>query len=122
VSSPAARGPVPVERSRALGVLGGVLAFTVGFAIAGVAVLLGHGGTPPYLVGLSIGLVGIGLVGFFYHRGAAALPEARLWSPTLLRPLAEALGLPAVPVIAVLYLFGAVGVVGNLLVPMVLRG
>jgi hypothetical protein len=102
-------------------VLAGLLAFTLGFAVAGVAVLLGRGGEPPYLVGISIGLVGVGLVGFFYHRGSVELPQARLWTPTLLRAVIEPLGLPVVPVLAVLYTLGAVGVVGNLLVPLATR-
>jgi hypothetical protein len=114
-------GPAALERGRAVGLLGGLLAFAAGFAVAGVMVLLGRGGTPPYLSGICLGLVGIGLVGYFYHRGAAALPQARLWSPVLLRAVLAPLGLPAAPAIAVLYLLGAVGVIGNLVVPLARR-
>jgi len=110
--------PVPVERGRALGILGGLLAFVVGFAAAGVLVMLGRGGAPPYVVGICLGLVGMGVVGFFYQRGSVELPQARLWSPVLLRAVIAPLGLPAVPVLAVLYVLGAIGVVGNLLIPL----
>ena len=113
--------PVPVERGRALGVLGGLTAFVVGFAVAGVLVMLDRGGTPPYVVAISLGLVGIGLVGYFYQRGNAEMPQARLWSPVLLRAVITPLGLPVVPVIAALYVLGAIGVVGNLLIPLSTR-
>ena len=84
-------------------------------------VLLRRGGTPPYLSGICLGLTGIGLVGFFYHRGAVALPRARLWSPVLLRAVLAPLSLPPAPVIAVLYGLGAVGVLGNLVAPLTRR-
>jgi hypothetical protein len=113
--------PVPVERGRALGVLGGLTAFVVGFAVAGAMVMLDRGRTPPYVVGICLGLVGMGLVGYFYQRGTAELPQARLWSPVLLRAVIAPLGLPVVPVIAVLYVLGAVGIVGNLLIPLSAR-
>ena len=96
--------------------LGGLFAFTLGFAVAGVLVMAGQGGSPAYLSGISLGLVGIGLVGFFYHRGAAQLPQAKLWSPELLRAVIGPLNLPPVPVIAVLYALAAIGVLGNVVV------
>jgi hypothetical protein len=101
-----------------VGVLGGLLAFTLGFAVAGVSVLAGAGGGPLYLAGVGIGLAGVGVVGFFYHRGTVQLPQAKLWSPRLLRALVQPLNLPAGPVIGVLYVLGAVGLVGNLLIPL----
>ncbi|HEY6798731.1 MAG TPA: hypothetical protein VI248_28980 [Kineosporiaceae bacterium] len=113
--------PAPLERGRALGLLAGLLAFAAGFALAGAMVLVDRGGTPPYLSGICLGLVGMGLVGFFYHRGSVALPQARLWSPVLLRVVVAPLGLPVVPVIALLYLLGAVGVIGNVIVPLTRR-
>lgn len=113
--------PAPVERGRALGVLAGLLAFTGGFAVAGVLVSAGLGSTPPYLVAVTAGLVGIGVIGFFYHRGAVQFPRARIWSPVLLRVVISALGLPVVPVIAALYALAATGVVGNLLLPALTR-
>jgi hypothetical protein len=63
----------------------------------------------------------VGLVGFFYHRGTVALPQAKIWTPTMLRAVVGALELPAVPFIVVLYVLGGIGVIGNLLVPLLLR-
>jgi hypothetical protein len=101
-------------------VLIGLIAFTAGFAVAGLMVLAGRGGRPVYLVGVTVGLVGVGLVGFFYHRGTVALPQAKIWTPTLLRVVVGALELPAMPFIAALYVLGGIGVFGNLLVPVLL--
>lgn len=84
-------------------------------------VLTGYGSTPPYYVAITVGLVGVGLIGYFYHRGSVTLPAARIWSPVLLRAVTGALGLPAAPVIGVLYVLAGVGVVGNLLVPLIHR-
>jgi len=104
-----------------MALLGGLLAFTLGFAVAGVVVLTHVGGGVAYLVGICLGLVGIGLVGFFYHRGTAALPDARLWSPLLVRALTGPLSLPALPVLVTLYALGVVGLLGNLVIPMARR-
>lgn len=114
--------PVPLERGRAVGVLSGLVAFTAGLAAAAVLVLTGLGSTPPYYVAITVGLVGVGLVGYFYHRGSVALPAAKIWSPVLLRAVIDPLGLPAAPVIGVLYVLAAVGLVGNLLIPLLSRG
>lgn len=113
--------PVPLERGRAVGLLSGLVAFTGGFAVAGVLVLIGLGSTPPYHVAITIGLVGVGLIGFFYHRGSVALPEARIWSPVLLRSVIAPLGLPGRPVMVILYALAGVGLVGNLIVPVLVR-
>jgi hypothetical protein len=112
----------PLERGRAAGLLTGLAAFAIGFAAAGVLVLAGAGGSPGYLISVTVGLVGVGLVGFFLHRGTVPLPEgAKLWSPGLLRVVLEPLGLPARPVILLLYLLTAIGLIGNLVVPLLLR-
>lgn len=120
-SSASAPLPVPLERGRAAGVLAGLIAFTAGFAAAALLVLAGYSRTPPYLVAVTVGLVGIGLVGYFYHRGTVSLPQASIWSPTLLRAVTAALNLPAVPIIAVLYVLAGIGLFGNLVVPVLLR-
>jgi hypothetical protein len=114
--------PVPLERGRAVGLLSGLVAFTAGFAASAVLVLAGYGSTPPYHVAITVGLVGVGLIGYFYHRGTVALPAARIWSPVLLRAVISPLGLPAALVIGVLYVLAGVGLVGNLLVPLLGRG
>jgi hypothetical protein len=113
--------PVPLERGRAAGLLAGLIAFTAGLAAAALLVLAGYGSTPPWLVAITIGLVGVGLIGFFYHRGNVALPSGRIWSPAVLRAVVTSLDLPATPIIAVLYGFGVIGVLGNLVVPLLLR-
>ena len=115
------RRPVPLERGRAAGVLAGLVAFTAGFAAAGLLVVGGHGSTPPWSVAVFVGLVGIGATGFFLHRGNVALPDRPVWSPAVIRAVVESLDLPAVPFIAVLYVFGAIGVLGNLVVPLLRR-
>jgi hypothetical protein len=103
-------------------VLSGLVAFTAGLAVAAVLVLTGFGSTPPYYVAITVGLVGVGLIGFFYHRGTVALPAAKIWSPVLLRAVIGPLGLPVGPVIAVLYVLAVVGLAGNLVVPLLSRG
>ena len=103
--------------------LAGLICFTSGFAAAALLVLAGRGGgSPPYLVAVTVGLVGIGLTGFFYHRGTVPLPEgAKIWSPGLLRVVLAPLDLPPVPIIATLYLLAGIGLLGNLVVPLTLR-
>jgi hypothetical protein len=120
---PADRGsrPVPLERGRAGGVLIGLVLFTAGFAAAGLIVLGGAGGSPGYLVAITVGLVGIGVSGFFLNRGTVELPSSKLWTPTALRAFVAPLALPPTPVLATLYVLAAIGVVGNLVVPLVLR-
>ena len=113
--------PIPIERDRATGVLTGLIAFTAGFAAAGLLVLGGRGGTPPYLVAITVGLIGVGAVGFYLHRGTVELPQARIWQPAMLRAFTSALKLPALPVLAAIYGLGAIGVIGNILVPMYRR-
>lgn len=115
------RRPVLLERGRAAGMLSGLVCFTAGLAAAAVLVLGGHGSTPGYYVAITVGLVGIGLIGYFYHRGAAALPQGRIWSPPVLRAVIVSLDLPAAPIIAVLYALGAIGIIGNLVVPLLVK-
>jgi hypothetical protein len=116
--SPRPTQKLPIERGRAIGVLSGLIAFTAGFAVAGLLVLGRQGGGPLYLVSITVGLLGVGAVGFFLHRGTVELPQSRIWQPEMLRAFSSALKLPALPVLAVLYGLGAIGVIGNILVPM----
>lgn len=116
------RGRAQLERRPAAGLLGGLLAFTGGFAVAGALVMAGQGGRPPYLVAVTVGLMGLGLVGVaggrrepVSDRGEPAPP---VWSPRSLLPAAAVLGLPGIPAIVILYALGAVGIVGNILVPL----
>jgi hypothetical protein len=112
---------VPLERGRSAGLLSGLAVFTTGFAVAGLLVLGGFGGTPGYQVAVTAGLVGVGIGGFFLNRGTVELPQAKIWSPVMLRAVISALDLPVVPVIAALYLLAALGVIGNVVVPLALR-
>jgi hypothetical protein len=100
-------------------VLAGFVMFTAGFAVAGLCVLAGAGGTPGYLVAITVGLIGVGAVGLFWHRGTAEPPEGKIWSPATLRAVITPVGLPALPLIGLLYLLAVVGVIGNLVLPAV---
>jgi hypothetical protein len=113
--------PVPLERGRAFGILAGLFCFTAGFAVAAVDLFVWGFTRPPYLVAVTVGFVGIGVVGFFLNRGTVPRPEAPLWSPTGIRALARAVGWPATPVMAVVYALALVGVVGNFVVPLFFR-
>lgn len=110
--------PVPLERGRATGILVGLFVFTAGFAIAAIDLFLFDRARAPYLAGVGIGFFGIGVVGFFLNRGTVPRPEAPIWSPTGIRALTRPLGLPPVPVAALLYALTAVGIVGNFVIPM----
>ena len=112
---------VPIERGRAAGVLIGLLVFTAGFAAAGLLVIAGQGGGPPYLVSITAGLVGVGVVGYYLHRGTVELPQARIWQPVMLRAFISALRLPEPPILVAIYALGAIGIIGNIVVPMTRR-
>lgn len=95
--------------------------FGTGFAAAAVLVVAGTSGTPAYYVSVTVGLVGVGVVGFFLNRGTVPLPPKPIWSPVGIAALARALGLHARALTAGLYALAAVGVVGNLVVPLLIR-
>jgi hypothetical protein len=95
--------------------------FVAGFAVAGVLVLAAAGGSPAYYIAVTVGLVGVGVVGFFINRGTVPLPPKPIWSPVGIAALGRALGLSARLLTVVLYGLGAVGVAGNLLYPLLLR-
>jgi hypothetical protein len=101
--------------------LAGLAMFSVGFAVAGVLVLASLGSTPFYWIVVSVGLLGIGAVGFFSPRGLAEATRPPAWSRRGLQGISEVVGVPPRPVAAVFYVLVAVGVLGNLLVPLVLR-
>lgn len=104
-----------------MALLGGLVLFTGGFAVAGAFVLVGAGGTPGYLTAVALGFFGVGVVGFFLNRGTVPLPEGAIWMPAGVRELARSLNLPAVPLLSVLYVLAVFGVTANLLVPLLLR-
>lgn len=95
--------------------------FAGGFAVAGGLVLAGASGLPPYWVAVTVGLVGVGVVGFFLNRGTVPLPPKPIWSPVGLAALARAMDLPSRVVMVGLYGLCGLGVVGNLVVPVLTR-
>lgn len=112
---------VPLEAGRARGLLAGLGMFGTGFAVAAVLVTAGTGGTPGYFVSVTVGLLGVGVVGFFLNRGTVPLPPKPIWSPVGIAALARALNLPFRPLLVTLYMLGGIGVAGNLVLPMMLH-
>jgi hypothetical protein len=98
----------------------GLALFGVGFAVAGLLVTASLGGTPAYWIAVSAGLIGIGAAGFFSPRGVVEAGRPPLWSRRGLAGVSQALSLPVRAVAGTFYVLLAVGVVGNLLVPILL--
>jgi hypothetical protein len=111
----------PLLRGEARGALLGLALFAIGFAVAGVLVAAGLGSTAGYYVTISVGLVGIGVLGFFSRRVPADVPPPAIWSPRGLTRVADGAGVPARLVVVTFYALIAVSVVGNLLLPLVIR-
>jgi hypothetical protein len=101
--------------------LTGLAMFAVGFAVAGVLVVASLGSTPIYWILVTVGLLGIAAVGFFSPRGLTEAARPPVWSRRGLEGISEVLGVPGRPVAGVFYALVAVSVIGNLLVPLVLR-
>lgn len=112
--------PPPLTRRQAAGALAGLTAFGLGFAVAGVLVLAGLGGSPAYWCLVSLGLLGIGAVGFSQPRTLADAARPAVWSRAGLAAVAEPFRLPAGVVAAAFYALLAVGVLGNVVLPIVL--
>jgi hypothetical protein len=100
--------------------LAGLALFSVGFAVAGLLVVASLAGTPAYWIFISAGLVGIGVAGGFSPRGVIEAARPPVWSRRGLVGVSEALRLPARVIAIAFYALVAVGVVGNLLVPLAL--
>jgi hypothetical protein len=112
--------PPPLTRRQAAGILAGLGTFAVGFAAAGVLVLLHAGGSPAYWCLVSLGLLGIGALGISSPRTVADVGRPPAWSRAGLTAVAEPLGLPRLTVIAAFYALIAVGLLGNVVLPIVL--
>jgi hypothetical protein len=112
----------PLSRGQAARILAGLGTFAVGFAVAGVLVLLHQGGSPAYWCLVSIGLLGIGALGFASPRTVADAGRPAVWSRAGLTGIAEPLGLPWRAVAGVFYALLAVGILGNVILPIVLGG
>lgn len=117
----AAVQPPPLLPRQARGMLAGLGMFAIGFAVAGVLVAAALGGTPAYWIAISIGLVGIGVVGGFSPRGLAEAGRPPVWSRRGLAAVSSVVGLPARAVTGAFYALVVLGVAGNLLVPLVFR-
>ncbi len=114
---PAGVPPVPLEQGRARGVLAGLLGFVGGFAVGAVENLVVGDAGLGWLIGISVGLAGVGLTGFFLSRGTVPRPEEAIWKPDGLRPWLTSAGVPVVPVMVLFYVLLAVGLVGNFFYP-----
>ena len=116
----AARAPQlrPLEAREARGSVGGLALFALGFAVAGVLVAARQSGTPAYAIALSVGFLGIGVLGLFSRRVAAEVQPPSIWSPRGLARVADGAGLPARALTVAFYVLVAVGVAGNVLVPL----
>jgi hypothetical protein len=92
----------------------------VGFAAAGVLVLLQKGGSPAYWCLVSVGLLGIGAMGIASPRTIADAGRPAVWSRAGLTAVAEPLGLPWRAVAGVFYGLLTVGILGNVVLSIVL--
>jgi hypothetical protein len=110
----------PLSRRQATGILAGLGAFAVGFAAAGVLVTVHRGGTPAYWCLVSLGLLGIGALGISSPRTVADAGRPPVWSRAGLTAVAEPLGLPWRTLAGAFYGLVAVGLLGNLVLPIVL--
>jgi hypothetical protein len=113
--------PRPLLPGEARGTLTGLALFAIGFAVSGVLVAAGLGSTPWYYLTISIGLVGIAVLGFFSRRVAADVLPPPIWSPRGLTRVADGAAVPARLVVVTFYALIAVSVVGNVLVPLLSR-
>jgi hypothetical protein len=111
----------PLLAAEARGALAGLFLFALGFAVAGVLVVARAGSTPGYYIAISAGLVGVAVLGFFSRRVPAEVPPPPIWSPRGLTRVADGAGAPARVLVVLFYALIVVSVVGNLLVPLVLR-
>ena len=108
----------PLLPGEARGALAGLGLFAAGFAAGGVLVASGLGSTPGYYVAISVGLVGIGVLGFFSRRVPADVPPPPIWSPRGLTRVAHGAGVPARLLVVGFYALLAISVIGNLVVPL----
>jgi hypothetical protein len=111
----------PLERRRAVAIVAGLGAFAVGFAAAGVLVTFHQGGSPAYWCLVSLGLLGVGALGISSPRTVADAGRPAVWSRAGLNAVAEPVGLPARAVAVTFYGLVAVGLLGNVVLPVLAR-
>jgi hypothetical protein len=109
--------PGPLDRNRCIRFLAGLFLFTVGFAVGGVLVVAGQSGTPPYLVAITLGVVGIAITVFAGNKAHPPMPSP-FWTRDALGRICAAVELRPLPVIAVLYGLSAIMIVGNIVYPL----
>ncbi len=118
---PGGIAPPPIEARDARGIAAGLLLFAAGMAVGGVLVAARLGGGPLWSIAIALGFLGIGAVGVFQRRTLSPVPRPAMWSPRYLGEVAAPLGVPVAAFLAVFYGLLAIGVAGNLLVPLVRR-
>jgi hypothetical protein len=111
--------PPPIEARDARGIAAGLLVFAAGLAVGGVLALAGLAGTPGWSIAVAVGLLAIGVVGVYQRRTVSPVPRPAIWSPAYLADVAAPLGLPVRGFTIAFYALLAVGLVGNLVVPLV---
>ena len=113
--------PPPIEPRDARGIAVGLLVFAAGLAVAGVLALVGLAGGPAWSIAFAVGLLAIGAVGLYQRRTLSPGPATAHVVARLPRRGHDPLGLPARGFTAVFYVLLAVGLLGNVAVPLVRR-
>ena len=114
-------GGEPLEQGRARGMFAGLMLFGLGSALAGLLAAGGHGRTAPYLVAIVAAFGGLAVLALFVERGSVPLPPGPIWAPAGLAMVGRSAGLPALVVQSVIYGLIAVGVIGNIVIPLLRR-
>ena len=110
--------PPPLERRDARGIAAGLFVFAAGLAVGGVLALAGFAGTPAWSIAVAVGLLAIGVVGVYQRRTISPVPRPAMWSPAYLADVATPLALPVRGFTVAFYALLAIGLVGNLVVPL----
>ena len=118
---PPPEGAEPLEQGRARGMLAGLLVFGLGTAVAGVLSWSGYSHGVLYVVVIALAFVGLAVLALFVERGTVPLPPGPIWAPAGLGTVARAVGLPALVVQVLVYGLIAIGVAGNIVVPLLSR-
>jgi hypothetical protein len=117
----AADQPAPLPPGEARRTLTGLALFAIGFAVAGLIIAVGLAGTPGYYIMISIGLIGIAVLGFSSRRVVADVQPPPVWSPAGLTRVADGAGVPARLVVVTFYALIALSVLGNVVLPLMSR-
>ncbi len=113
--------PPPIEPRDARGIAVGLLVFAGGLAVAGLLALVGLAGGPAWSIAFAVGLLAIGAVGLYQRHTLSPVPRPPMWSPAYHAEVTTPLGLPARGFTVLFYVLLAVGLIGNVAVPLVRR-